>query len=84
MSATDQAAAEVDRRIADLRHALAAQPFAFDRRFLFRALAMGHSQFAELIGARGPEHAGELGLRQHDPGGLRSPRTGSEPAAAAA
>ncbi len=26
----------------------------FDRRFLFRVLAMGHSQFAELIGARGP------------------------------
>ena len=26
----------------------------FDRRFLFRVLSMGHSQFAELIGARGP------------------------------
>ena len=26
----------------------------FDRRFLFRILSMGHSQFAELIGARGP------------------------------
>ena len=26
----------------------------FDRRFLFRALSMGHSQFAENIGARGP------------------------------
>ncbi|MFO0548310.1 MAG: beta-ketoacyl synthase N-terminal-like domain-containing protein [Polyangiaceae bacterium] len=28
--------------------------YVFDRRFLFRILAMGHSQFAELIGARGP------------------------------
>ena len=26
----------------------------FDRRFLFRVLSMGHSQFAEIIGARGP------------------------------
>ena len=28
--------------------------FVFNRKFLFRALSMGHSQFAELIGARGP------------------------------
>ncbi len=54
MNAADQAAGEVDRRIAALRHAIDTHPFAFDRRFLFRALAMGHSQFAELIGARGP------------------------------
>src|ERR1019366_7507741 len=31
-----------------------AHPYAFDRRFLFRVLSMGHSQFAEFIGARGP------------------------------
>ena len=31
-----------------------AHPYLFDRRFLFRVLSMGHSQFAELIGARGP------------------------------
>jgi acyl transferase domain-containing protein/acyl carrier protein len=54
MNTADQAAAEVDRRIAGLRHVLETRPFAFDRRFLFRVLAMGHSQFAELIGARGP------------------------------
>jgi len=54
MNAADQAVAEVDRRIAELQHAIQTHPFAFDRRFLFRALAMGHSQFAELIGARGP------------------------------
>ena len=45
---------EVDRRIHELRGELEAHPYAFDRRFLFRVLAMGHSQFAELIGARGP------------------------------
>jgi acyl transferase domain-containing protein/acyl carrier protein len=28
--------------------------FEFDRRFLFRVLSMGHSQFAELLGIRGP------------------------------
>jgi len=28
--------------------------YTFDRRFLFKALSMGHSQFAEFIGARGP------------------------------
>jgi acyl transferase domain-containing protein/nucleoside-diphosphate-sugar epimerase/acyl carrier protein len=54
MSASDQAVAEVDRQIAELQHRLQAEPFTFDRRFLFRALAMGHSQFAELVGARGP------------------------------
>ena len=45
---------EIDRRIAELREAIAREPFEFDRRFLFRVLSMGHSQFAELIGARGP------------------------------
>jgi acyl transferase domain-containing protein len=54
MRAQDPAAAEVDRRIAELRHTVDTHPFTFDRRFLFRALPMGHSQFAELIGARGP------------------------------
>src|SRR5204863_7368764 len=48
------AATELDGRIADLRRELEADPYAFDRRFLFRCLSMGHSQFAELIGARGP------------------------------
>jgi acyl transferase domain-containing protein/NAD(P)-dependent dehydrogenase (short-subunit alcohol dehydrogenase family) len=45
---------ELDRRIAELQETLAREPFQFDRRFLFRILSMGHSQFAELIGARGP------------------------------
>ena len=49
-----EALAEVDRHIHDLRLELEEQPYQFDRRFLFRVLSMGHSQFAELIGARGP------------------------------
>ncbi len=45
---------EVDRHIHDLRLELEESPYSFDRRFLFRVLSMGHSQLAELIGARGP------------------------------
>jgi acyl transferase domain-containing protein/acyl carrier protein/NAD(P)-dependent dehydrogenase (short-subunit alcohol dehydrogenase family) len=45
---------EIDWRIAELRAALEKDPYIFNRRFLFRTLAMGHSQFAEYIGARGP------------------------------
>ncbi len=47
-------AADLDRRIAALRDALAKSAYHLDRRFLFRMLSMGHSQFAEIIGARGP------------------------------
>ncbi|HSO04422.1 MAG TPA: acyltransferase domain-containing protein, partial [Candidatus Limnocylindrales bacterium] len=54
MTGTEPAAAEVDRRLAELRHLLEVERFEYDRRFIFRCLAMGHSQFAELIGARGP------------------------------
>ncbi|GMV05081.1 MAG: hypothetical protein AMXMBFR53_13610 [Gemmatimonadota bacterium] len=45
---------EVDARIGALEAELEAEPFRFDRRFLFQVLSMGHSQFAEYIGARGP------------------------------
>jgi acyl transferase domain-containing protein/NAD(P)-dependent dehydrogenase (short-subunit alcohol dehydrogenase family)/acyl carrier protein len=45
---------QVERTIGELKKQLEAEPFLFDRRFLFRVLAMGHSQFAEYIGARGP------------------------------
>jgi acyl transferase domain-containing protein/NAD(P)-dependent dehydrogenase (short-subunit alcohol dehydrogenase family)/acyl carrier protein len=45
---------EIERLEKELADELARHPFTFDRRFLFRVLAMGHSQFAELIGARGP------------------------------
>ena len=46
--------AELDRHVAALRAEIDAHPYSFDRRFLFRILSMGHSQFAEFIGARGP------------------------------
>ncbi|MDP7113510.1 MAG: beta-ketoacyl synthase N-terminal-like domain-containing protein, partial [Myxococcota bacterium] len=46
--------AELDRQAALLRDELTREPYEFDRRFLFRVLAMGHSQFAEYVGARGP------------------------------
>ena len=45
---------EVERRAEDLRDAIEKEPYVFDRRFLLRVLPMGHSQFAEFIGARGP------------------------------
>jgi acyl transferase domain-containing protein len=48
------ARAEVDKLIATLRAEISAHPYQFDRRFLFQALSMGHAQFAEIIGARGP------------------------------
>ena len=45
---------ELKRRIAELRTAIDKEPYVFNRRFLLRVLSMGHSQFAEFIGARGP------------------------------
>ncbi|HLK65175.1 MAG TPA: SDR family NAD(P)-dependent oxidoreductase [Bryobacteraceae bacterium] len=45
---------EIERQIAELRVAIDKDAYTFDRRFLFRVLSMGHSQFAEFIGARGP------------------------------
>ncbi|HET9409583.1 MAG TPA: SDR family NAD(P)-dependent oxidoreductase [Candidatus Sulfotelmatobacter sp.] len=50
-------AQEIDRRIEELCDVLEKQPYVFDRRYLFRVLSMGHSQFAEFIGARGPNTA---------------------------
>ena len=47
-------AQEIYRRIEELRSVIEKEPYMFDRRFLFKALSMGHSQFAEFIGARGP------------------------------
>jgi acyl transferase domain-containing protein len=45
---------DVEHRIAQLENELEQDKYAFDRRFIFKVLAMGHSQFAEYIGARGP------------------------------
>ena len=49
-----ETAREINRRLVDLREEQQQHPYEFDRRFIFRILAMGHSQFAEYIGARGP------------------------------
>ncbi len=46
--------AEIRRRIGLLDDEIARNPYAIDQRFLFRILSMGHSQFAEYVGARGP------------------------------
>ena len=45
---------EINRHIDELDAALNKEPYVFNRRFLLRVLSMGHSQFAEFIGARGP------------------------------
>ena len=45
---------ELNRKLGALKEELVRTPYEFDRRFIFRILAMGHSQFAEYIGARGP------------------------------
>ena len=50
-------AQEIDHRIEELCDAIQKDGYLFDRRFLFRILSMGHSQFAEYIGARGPNTA---------------------------
>ena len=52
--AASAATAEIDRRLREVKADLLRDPFVFDRRFLFQVLSMGHSQFAEAIGARGP------------------------------
>ena len=41
-------------RSSSARAAPRTEPYVFDRRFLFRVLSMAHAQFAEYIGARGP------------------------------
>ena len=45
---------ELQSRISALEAELAAIDYHLDRNFVFRVLTMGHSQFAEYIGARGP------------------------------
>ena len=45
------------QRLEELQKQIDDTDYHFDRRFIFRILAMGHSQFAEHIGARGPNTA---------------------------
>lgn len=49
-----EAREEMVSRIEALKNELADLDYHFDRKFVFQVLAMGHSQFAEYIGARGP------------------------------
>jgi len=44
----------IEKRIRELEEEAGQKNYSFDRRFIFRILPMGHSQFAEHIGARGP------------------------------
>ncbi len=53
-SAASPVAAEIQSRLKALQAQLDALDYHFDRRFIFRILSMGHAQFAETIGARGP------------------------------
>ncbi|MCB1189719.1 MAG: SDR family NAD(P)-dependent oxidoreductase [Leptospiraceae bacterium] len=50
----DETLREILRKISQIKDELAQKPNEFDRRFIFQILSMGHSQFAEFIGARGP------------------------------
>jgi len=46
--------AAIEQRLLTLEAEIAALDYRFDRRLIFRVLPMGHAQFAEYIGARGP------------------------------
>ena len=63
-------ALEMDRRMEELCEAIEKEPYVFDRRFLFRILPMGHSQFAEFIGARGPNTQINSACATTTPGGF--------------
>ncbi|MEM5775496.1 MAG: beta-ketoacyl synthase N-terminal-like domain-containing protein, partial [Anaerolineaceae bacterium] len=45
---------DLQRRILETEGQMAELDYHFDRRYIFRILSMGHSQFAEYIGAKGP------------------------------
>ncbi|MGA9597075.1 MAG: beta-ketoacyl synthase N-terminal-like domain-containing protein, partial [Acidimicrobiia bacterium] len=47
-------AAAMQRRVAELETEIGENGYTFDRKFLYRALAFAHAQFAEYIGAKGP------------------------------
>ena len=53
-NANSDLAVELNQKIENLHTVIEKEPYVFDRRFLLRTLSMGHSQFAEFIGARGP------------------------------
>jgi len=54
LAGADQLVRQINQQINELNTFLEENAFTFDRRFLFQVLSMGHAQFAEYIGARGP------------------------------
>ncbi|MCP4965977.1 MAG: beta-ketoacyl synthase, partial [bacterium] len=52
--ATPSIADDLHRRIAELETEVSDNGYTFDRKFLYRALSFAHAQFAEYIGAKGP------------------------------
>ncbi len=77
-------AEELGTRTVALEESLEREPYAFDRRFLFQVLAMGHSQFAEAIGARGPNTQINSACASTTQAVGLAPAIGCAPAAAAA
>ena len=73
----------VDELIRNLNNNGADANGNFDRRFLFQVLAMGHSQFAQFIGARGPNTAINAACASTHKQSL-SQKTGSKSVAASA
>ena len=59
--------ATFENRIAELEAEAARLDYHFDRRYIFRVLTMGHSQFAEYIGSARPQYARKCRLRIHHP-----------------
>jgi malonyl CoA-acyl carrier protein transacylase len=51
---TPQVVTALEQRAVELRNQIEELNYSFDRRFIFRVLSMGHAQFAEYIGAKGP------------------------------
>ncbi len=54
LGATPLLAEELQRRIHQLEAELEQNGYTFNRKFLYRAVSFGHAQFAEYIGATGP------------------------------
>ena len=54
VSDDDPVIPELDHMVHEVRADIEQHPYQYDRRFIFKVLSMGHSQFAEYIGARGP------------------------------
>jgi hypothetical protein len=73
---------ELEREIHALKGLLDEEPYEFNRRFIFRTLAMGHSSSPSTSGPAGPTPR-SIPPAPAAPRPSPSPRTGSAPAAAA-